>query len=169
MPFAQKVFQTIFSIFPRILNLLMILAITLFIYSALGMEMFCFLKNNNELDFFNQNYASFINSLFALLKFSTMEEPIEQIKDTSQTLQPNFVCSQITSYEEFQTYGQDGCGNPLLSSLFFSTFHFLFGMFLFPTLIALIVDAYAEVRKDEKSIVNKSVILKLVEEWKEVD
>ena len=73
MPFAQKVFQTIFSIFPRILNLLMILAITLFIYSDLGMEMFCFLKNNNELDFFNQNYASFINSLFALLKFSTME------------------------------------------------------------------------------------------------
>ena len=73
VPFAQKVFQTIFSIFPRILNLLMILAITLFIYSALGMEMFCFLKNNNELDFFNQNYASFINSLFALLKFSTME------------------------------------------------------------------------------------------------
>ena len=73
VPFAQKVFQTIFSIFPRILNLLMILAITLFIYSDLGMEMFCFLKNNNELDFFNQNYASFINSLFALLKFSTME------------------------------------------------------------------------------------------------
>ena len=73
VPFAQKVFQTIFSIFPRILNLLMILAITLFIYSDLGMEMFCFLKNNNELDFFNQNYAFFINSLFALLKFSTME------------------------------------------------------------------------------------------------
>ena len=42
-------------------------------------------------------------------------------------------------------------------------------MFLFPTLIALIVDAYDEVKKDEKSIVNKGMILKLVEEWKEVD
>ena len=42
-------------------------------------------------------------------------------------------------------------------------------MFLFPTLIALIVDAYSEIKKDEKSIVNKNVILKLAEEWKEVD
>ena len=57
----------------------------------------------------------------------------------------------------------------MISSLFFSTFHFLFGMFLFPTLIALIVDAYSEIKKDEKSIVNRSVILKLAEEWKEVD
>ena len=53
--------------------------------------------------------------------------------------------------------------------MFFGSFHFLFSMFLFPTLIALIVDAYAEIKKDEKSIVNKSVILKLVEEWEEVD
>ena len=168
-PFAQKVFQTIFSILPRTLNLLMILAITLFIYSVVGMELFCFLKHNNEIDGFNQNYESFTNALLALIKFSTMESPIEQIKDTSQTFQPNFVCFQITEYEQFQTYGQNGCGHPLLSFLFFGSFHFLFSMFLFPTLIALIVDAYSDIKKDENSIVNKSIISKLVEEWKEVD
>ena len=133
------------------------------------MELFCFLKHNNEIDAFNQNYESFVNALFALIKFSTMESPIEQIKDTSQIFQPNFVCFQITSYEEFQTYGQNGCGHPLLSFLFFGSFHFLFSMFLFPTLIALIVDAYSDIKKDEKSIVNKSVISRLVEEWEEVD
>ena len=78
---------------------MMILAITLFIYSIIGMEMFCFLKHNHEIDAFNQNYESFVNALLALIKFSTMESPIEQIKDTSQTFQPNFVCFSITNYE----------------------------------------------------------------------
>ena len=147
----------------------MILLITFFIYSIFGMELFCFLRHNNEIDAYNQNYESFINAFLSLVKFSTMESPIEQIKDTSQTLQPNFVCFTVTNYEEFQVYGQNGCGHPILSFVFFGSFHFMFSMFLFPALIALIVDAYSDIKKDEKSIVNKNLLAKLVEEWTEID
>ena len=81
------------------------------------------------------------------MKFSTMESPIEQIKDASQTMQPNFICHEINNYEEFLLYGQNGCGNPIIASFFFLSFHILYSFFLMPILIALIVDAYGDIKK----------------------
>lgn len=62
------------------------------------MELFSFLRFSVELDQHNQNYTNFGSALFALIKFSTMESPIQQIIDAAQTTGPNFVCQEISSY-----------------------------------------------------------------------
>lgn len=41
-----------------------------------------------------------------------MESPIKQIVQTSQTLNPKFICFDIRNYEDFENYGQNGGGNP---------------------------------------------------------
>lgn len=88
----RKLLNAIATILPRTSNILLLIAITLFIYAIIGMEMFSYLRPNVELDVFNQNYSNFSSALFALVKFSTMENPIQQISDAAQISQPNFVC-----------------------------------------------------------------------------
>ena len=84
--------NSIATILPRTSNILLIICITLFIYAIIGMELFSYLRPSTELDEYNQNYTDFGSALFALIKFSTMESPIQQIIDAAQTNQPNFVC-----------------------------------------------------------------------------
>jgi hypothetical protein len=43
------------------------------------MEFFAFLRPHKELSTFNENYVQFSTALFALIKFSTVESPIDQI------------------------------------------------------------------------------------------
>ena len=102
IPFTRKIIQTISVILPRTRFVLFLIGALFFIYSILGMELFSFLRYNEEIDGFNQNYDDFLSAFFALIKFSTLESPINQIQDGIQTSQPNFVCFEISSYEEFE-------------------------------------------------------------------
>ena len=98
IPFAKKLLNTIVSVLPYTSNILLMLCTTLFIYAIIGMELFSFLKPSIELDTFNQNYTNFSTALFALIKFSTIESPIQQIADAAQEMTPNFICSPIYTY-----------------------------------------------------------------------
>ena len=92
-----------------------------------------------------------------------MESPIEQIKDASRILQPNFICVDISTYEEFQKYGQNGCGRGLLADAFFLSFHYLFSLFVIPVFIALIVDSYADLRRLENSFITRNLLASITE------
>ena len=76
-----------------------------------------------------------------------MESPIEQIVQASQTLNPKFICFDIQNYEDFQKYGQNGCGNPISSNFFFLNFHMVYTLMIMPTFFGFIANAYSEVRK----------------------
>ena len=161
--------QTLSIILPRTRFVLLLIGVFFFVFSIVGMELFCFLRPNQEIDGINQSYEDFFSALSALLKFSIMEAPIEQIKDAMQTSQPNFVCFEISSYEEFEKYGQNGCGRPLLAALFFIVFHSILNFLLIPIFIATIVDGYAETKELENSAITRNFISKLTEEWNEID
>ena len=92
IPLTHKTINALLTVLPHALNVLIIVLVLLTIFSVIGVELFCFLKHGNEIDAFNQNYESFYSAFFSLIKFSTMESPIEQIKDASRTFQPNFIC-----------------------------------------------------------------------------
>lgn len=117
------------------------------VYAAIGVELFCFLRHNQEIDSFNQNYQDLTHSIFSTQKFTFLESPIGQMKDTSQTLQPNFICFEIKNYEDFQKYGQNGCGNPIASLLFFLSYHIFYSLFLTPMFLAFIVDIYSDLKR----------------------
>ena len=169
IPFTRKIIQTISVILPRTRFVLFLIGALFFIYSILGMELFSFLRYNEEIDGFNQNYNDFLSAFFALIKFSTFESPINQIQDGIQTSQPNFVCFEIASYEEFEKYGQNGCGSPFLAGFFFISFHFILNVFLMSIFIGTIVDGYAEIKQMEDCKITRNFISKLVAEWSNID
>ena len=107
------------------------------------MELFSYLKFSTELDAYDQNYTDFGSALFALIKFSTMESPIQQIIDAAQTCSPNSICMEIFTYDEFLLYGQNGCGSKISSYIFFISFHIFYSLVLMSTLMAVIVDSYS--------------------------
>lgn len=127
-------------------NLIFLIAI-LVLYSIIGMELFAYLRPNTELNEFDQNYTTYFKSMFALIKFSTWESPIDQITNAAQELSPNFVCYEITTYQEFLQYGFYGCGSKFKSYIFFITFHIFYSMILLTSLTANIYDSYCEAKK----------------------
>lgn len=159
--FARKLMNAIATILPRTSNILLLIAITLFIYTIIGMELFSYLRPSVELDAFNQNYTDFGSALFALIKFSTMENPIQQIIDGAQTSQPNFICFEIFTLDEFQEYGQKGCGNQVESYMFFLSFHIFYSLLLMSMFLAVIVDGYSEVKREENAFITKFVLEKV--------
>ena len=98
-----------------------------------------------------------------------MESPIDQIRDAAQTLQPNFICQEISNYEEFLIYGQNGCGSPVAAYIFFLSFHVFYSLLLMSAFIALIVDTYSDLKKEENSEITVDVLERVVKEWAEFD
>ena len=156
--FVNKLLNSLFTIFPQTANIFLIIIITLFTYAILGMELFSFLRPRNQLNDFDQNYKNFHSALFALVKFSTMESPIQQLSDAASEMSPDWVCFKIDSFDKFQKYGQYGCGNLWLAIFFFISFHIFYSLLLMSTLMTLIVDAYSEVRQEENSHITRFVL-----------
>ena len=161
--------NSLLTILPYTLNILLIIILTLFIYTVIGNELFVYLRPNSELNEHDQNYHSFGNALFALVKFSMMESPISQIINAAQQNAPNFVCHSVTTYSEYLQYGKNGCGSGFKSYTFFLTFHLIYAIILLPTLMAVIVEAYSQIRREEEAVVNKFQLQEIKEEWKNYD
>ena len=109
--FVKKMMNSLISVLPQTTNLIIIILCTLFIYTIVGMELFSYLKTNTELNSYDQNYHNFETALWSLLKFSLMQNPIDQLSDAAQEFGPNFVCHYLISYADFAQYGQMGCGS----------------------------------------------------------
>lgn len=153
--FMRKLFNSLVTVIPQTINILLIILTVFFIYSVIGMELFSYLKFNTELNQHDQNYRDFSSSVFALVKFSLNESPIMQIINAGQEISPNFVCFDINSYEDFIRYGQMGCGSKAYSYAFFLSFHLIFSLVLMPTLMAVTFDVYSEVIREEEALVTK--------------
>ena len=79
------------------------------------------------------------------------------------------MCYSVYSYHDFTTYGQMGCGNKLLSYIFFLSFHIFYSLLLMSTLMAVIVDSYSEVKKEESAFITKFVLEKVRNAWAKID
>lgn len=121
----------------------MIILATFFVYAVIGIQLFAYLRPGPELNEFDQNYQTFSSSIFALIKFSLWESPINQIIDAGRTLSSDFICFDILSYQDFEHYGQMGCGGKYQSYFFFMSFHLIYSLILMPTMMAVIFDTYS--------------------------
>lgn len=139
--------NSLVSIFPQTSNIWLLIFIVLFTYAVIGIYFFGYLKISPELNEFDQNYTDLPSAMYALIKFSTLESPMIQIIDSTAEIQPNSVCYEIHSYSDFLQHGRMGCGRPTAGYIFFLSFQLIYTMILLSTLLAVIVDAYSEVRR----------------------
>ncbi len=64
-------FNSLMTVLPKTKDIFLLMIATMFVYTAVGMEIFGYLKPGKELNEFDQNYVTFGNALFSLIKFST--------------------------------------------------------------------------------------------------
>ena len=66
---TEKIIGTLAVILPRTINVFFLVLVLFFIYSVVGVELFCFLKQGDDSE---QDYQDFISAFVSLLEFSTL-------------------------------------------------------------------------------------------------
>jgi hypothetical protein len=90
---------------PSMANVGGLLAIVLFIFSVLGMYLYPFIKQTSEGISEHSNFTSFLQSFFTLFKCSTGENWNSVQADAARTINPSFICFDISSFSDYLTYG----------------------------------------------------------------
>ena len=169
IPIVSKLLNSIIIILPKTFNMLIILTSLFAIYHALGMELFHYLRPGSELNSFDQNYVTYDKAAFALLKFSMMESLIQQVADAAHAQAPNFICFNIWTHEDFKQYGQMGCGNYYIAIVYYLSFHIIYSLTILSMIVTLVVDAYIEIKEDEKSYITRYILIGVRNLWSTFD
>jgi hypothetical protein len=144
----RMIFNTIILTIPSLAYIGLLLIIVLFIFSVLGMELFAFIKLQNENGGLttDTNFQNFVSSFLTLFRASTGEGWNVIMDDMYRVLAPNFICSQdIKSYKDFEKAGKvfNQCGS-FYAIPYMITFQFIFGILLLNLYVAVIIDGFDE-------------------------
>lgn len=105
----RAIFNTFVITLPSILNIGLLLLLVLFIYTILGMELFAYTQLQNYINN-DVNYTTFGKSILTLFRSATGEGWNFIMDDMLRTIQPNYICNDVTDWETYNIYGQTGCG-----------------------------------------------------------
>ena len=102
----RLIFNTLLITLPALANIGGLLFLFLFIYSIIGMNLFPYVKFQEHLNE-DANFQNFGTTLLMLLRMATGEGWNYLYFDASRSLQPNFACQSISSYEEYIVSGTE--------------------------------------------------------------
>ena len=162
------ILDTIVHIIPQVTNIMSLVFLLLFIYSALGLNLFSEVMYQN---FYNDraNFRTFGDSILLLLRCLTGEDWNEIMKEL--TLSGNYngdECQSDQTYEDRQIDGIKGCGTDL-SYIFFISFMILLSMIIMNLSVAAVIEGLAEASKENMGIVSGDQIDILIDKWKDYD
>lgn len=104
--FAKSFYNCTIKIFPEAIMTFLLVIILLLIYAIIGVDLFCYLKPQKDVDGERIGFHSVGKAFVTLTKIVTFEEWYKIIADCVRHIQPNFVCSEIKSYEDYEKYGK---------------------------------------------------------------
>lgn len=159
----RVIFSTLVSTLPSIVNIGALLLLVVFVYAVLGMNLFGFLRPQESINR-DSNFYSFGVSFMTLIRISTGEDWNDLMTDCARTINPNFVCYDISDYDTYLEKGLMGCGSSL-AWIYFISFQLIFTMILLNLLIAVIIEAFEETSKAEAFLIPQSNYEDAVEQW----
>ena len=101
----EKVYNTIFYILPSLYNILCLMGLILYLYTILGINLFAYLKNGITVNGVDIHFRNFGTTLFTLIRIATSEAWFMIVADCARKSQPNWICVDISNYEDFIKYG----------------------------------------------------------------
>ncbi|KRX08462.1 hypothetical protein PPERSA_12943 [Pseudocohnilembus persalinus] len=164
----RMMFATFILTLPALANIGALLFLVLFLYSVLGMNLFGYVKPTDDGITDKANFSGFFRSFFILFKCSTGESWNLVLRDIVQDQAPNNACVNISSYEDYQEHGLNGCGSSV-GYLYFITFQIIFSMIVLNLFVAVILEGFDKITKDEESTLKPYQVQQFVEEWLRLD
>ena len=105
--------------------------------------------------------------MFTLFRIATIEQWFLILADCSRSTQTNFICHDITNFELFDKYGQNGCGT-MWSYPFFFSFYIII-LVVLNLLVGVMINISGSIKKHEESSVNIYQLHDIRELWAEYD
>ncbi|CAD8076090.1 unnamed protein product [Paramecium sonneborni] len=167
-PELEKLFNTIFSVIPSALAMIFIMALFLFIYASLGMDLFGYLRPQNYIEGFDLHFRTFTTAMFSLIRVASSEQWWALLVDSVHTRTPDFACIYINDYQNYQTHGFNGCGT-YWAYAYYISFHLIFSLVILNLFIASILGAYEEHVKSEQSAISKYQLHDVLNYWAQYD
>ena len=164
--FIKKLLRTFKTILTKSFPIIILFFIVLFFYGLIGnflffnqiykiylaFHWFAYLKPQK---YANSPYINFSNisySMFTLFRIATVEQWYLIIADCSRSIQSNFLCDYVSNYDDYQIYGQNGCGSAWAYPFFIS--FYLVILLIFNLLVGIIINISGTIRKHEESSIN---------------
>lgn len=165
--FMKKFVATFKNVLRKSFPIIVFFLIIWFFYSLLAYRMFCYLKPQKFANSADINFSNILYSMFSLARVATIEQWYLILADCTRMMQSNFVCQNIDNYEQFQIYGQNGCGSLWAYPFFYS--YYLIILLIFNLLVGIIINLSANIRKCEESSVNIYQLKDITKLWSEYD
>merc|ERR1719230_1039005 len=175
--------STIIVSAPSIFNLAVVLILFLCIFSILGVQLFAFVEHNDALTD-HANFQSFPIALLTLFRGTTGENWNGLMHSVARTSSEN--CSMqidwdpskcgFCQWDQIYTPGGDelacvecealnGCGQPVLSEVFFLAYTFVVTYMVMNIFVAVILEAYEQSSLDESAVVTEDDLARFKAEW----
>ncbi|CAI2380762.1 unnamed protein product [Moneuplotes crassus] len=152
----------------QIQNVLTLVALILFIYAALGINLFGTVMYRDYYTDQN-NFRDIVQALMLLLRCLTGEDWIYIMHDlASSDPYEGQECSANQSYEELQRDGIHGCGS-MAAYPFFISFYIINSIVILDLSIGVFIDALQEARKYNKILFGTQQLEEFKELWSDYD
>jgi len=136
-------------------------------YHLLGAQLFPYLKTQQYVNSPDINFSNIFYSMFSLYRIATIEGWYFLLADCSRLMQSNFVCYSVEDYNDYQEYGQNGCGS-LWSYPFFFSFYIII-LLIFNLLVGIMINISGVIRRYEESSINIYQLGDIRNLWAEYD
>ncbi|CAD8082647.1 unnamed protein product [Paramecium primaurelia] len=164
----KAIFETFFLTVSQLANIGGLLSIILFMFAVLGINLFPYVKwsNNGLTD--SINFSTLGKAFFTLFKCSTGEQWDQVQADLVRQMTPNNVCFSENLLIDYQLHGFNGCGF-WYGVAYMVSFQMIFAMIMLNLFVAIIVQGYEIIQKDEASSISTNHIQAFIEVWKFYD
>ena len=170
----RTLFNTLIVSLPSIVNIGTLILLLFFIYAVIGMQLFSFIPNNEEVDE-HANFRSFTSSMFLLLRFSTGEN----WNGFMRSIIPSSPgCVKYPSYNPDSPWclrGKNypncteinGCGAGLIAFVYIYSFTLLVSFVILNLFVAIVLEAFE--KSNEGDILSPSDMSHFTQCWAEFD
>lgn len=113
----------------------------LFVYVAIGLEVFKHTKPTSKSDGYTTGFNDFYTGLMTLLKIASNESWFDQVTVFLRGSKSNDICYEIKSQSDADIHSGMGCGS-YFAIPFFISYHMAMALLIFNLLIATMISAY---------------------------
>lgn len=164
----KQLTMTLNKTFPLFFGLLLFIVLILYMFAIIGMNRFAFLKTQSTINGIDAHFRTFSYSLYSLVRIASSEIYFKIVSDCVRQQAPNFVCYEISNYEDFVHYGYMGCGDTN-GYVYFFFFHLLFSLIIFNVFIGSIISSYDSEHKAIQTAVSRYQLWDIQKIWFEFD
>lgn len=162
----RLILDTVFNILPQIKNVMTLIALLLFIFAALGTNLFSQVMLQENLND-KMNFKGFGNALIILMSFSTGEDWNAFMYELANKEGYDGVpCLEVQSYEDYRDSGfvTKQCGTSI-SLLFFFAFTIIVSILIMNLSVAAVIEGLDTAKKENMGVVQGDEIDELIDLW----